>query len=173
MSKIRGLLAALSLAVIGLVPILVATSSASGDPGTTLKFNAMTPVTGPYVGPGNPIRTVPGGGLPWIITAGTGSLTRGGHVLIHVRGLVLADQPPVPANLQGINPIPDFVAIVSCQTISAAGTATITNISTAQFPASTAGNADINATVELPQPCIAPIVLVGNAAFGWFAATGS
>ena len=25
----------------------------------------------------------------------------------------------------------------------------------------------------LPEPCIAPIVFVGNLAFGWFAATGS
>lgn len=173
MSKIRWLLAALGTALIGLVPILGATSPAGADPGTILKFNVMTPVTGPYVGTSNPIRTVPGGGLPWIITAGTGSLTRDGHVLIHVRGLVLADEPPVPANLRGINPIPHFVAIVSCQTIGAGGTATVTNVSTGQFPASTAGNADINATVELPQPCIAPIMFVDNPAFGWFAATGS
>ena len=173
MGKIRWLLAALGVAVIGLVPVVAANSSASADPGTILKFSVMTPVTGPYTGASNPIRTVPGGGLPWIITSGTGSLKSDGRVLIHVRGLVLADEAPVPPNLQGINPIPDFTAIVSCQTIGADGTATITNVSTGQFPASTAGNADINATVELPQPCIAPIVLVGNAAFGWFAATGS
>jgi hypothetical protein len=66
------------------------------------------------------------------------------------------------------------VAIVSCQTIGAGGTATITNVSTGQFPASTAGNADINASVKLPQPCIAPIVFVfGAPNVGWFAATGS
>jgi hypothetical protein len=93
MSRIRGLLAALGMALISLVPILGATSSASADPGTILKFDVMTPVTGPYMGTSNPIWTVPGGGLPWIITAGTGSLTRDGHVLIHVRGLVLADEP--------------------------------------------------------------------------------
>ena len=173
MSKIRWLLAALGVAVIGLVPVVAANSSASADPGLILKFNVMTPVTGPYTGASNPIREVPGGGLPWIITAGTGSLTRDGHVLIHVRGLVLADQAPVPPNLQGTNPIPDFNAIVSCQTIGAGDTATITNVSTGLFPATTAGNSDINARVKLPQPCIAPIVLVGNPAFGWFAATGS
>ena len=173
MGKIRWLLAALGVAVIGLVPVVAANSSASADPGTILKFSVMTPVTGPYTGASNPIRTVPGGGLPWIITSGTGSLKSDGRVLIHVRGLVLADEAPVPPNLQGINPIPDFTAIVSCQTIGADGTATITNVSTGQFPASTAGNADINATVELPQPCIAPIMFVDNPAFGWFAATGS
>jgi hypothetical protein len=174
MSKIRWLLAALGMAVIGLVPVVAANSSASADPGLILKFDVMTPVTGPYVGPSNPIRMVPGGGLPWIITAGNGSLRRDGHVLIHVRGLVLADQAPVPPQLQGTNPIHDFKAIVSCQTIGAGGTATITNVSTGDFPASTAGNADINAMVMLPQPCIAPIVFVfGAPNVGWFAATGS
>jgi hypothetical protein len=174
MSKIKWLLAALGVAVIGLAPVVAANSSASADPGLILKFDVMTPVTGPYTGSINPIRGVPGGGLPWIITAGTGSLTRDGHVLIHVRGLVLADHAPVPVGLQGTNPIHDFEAIVSCQTIGAGGAATITNASTGQFPASAAGNADINATVTLPQPCIAPIVFVfGAPNVGWFAATGS
>jgi len=92
MSKIRWLLAALGLALIGLVPVLGATSPASADPGVILKFDVMTPVTGPYTG-SNPIGGVRGAPLPWIITAGTGSLTRDGHLLVHVRGLVLADQP--------------------------------------------------------------------------------
>jgi hypothetical protein len=173
MSKIRWLLAALGVAVVGLVPVLAANSSASADPGTIFKFSVMTPVTGPYTGTGNPIRGVPGGGLPWMITSGNGSLTRDGHVLIHVRGLVLADQAPVPPSLQGINPIHDFTAIVSCQTITG-GTATVANVSTGPFPASSAGNADINARVNLPEPCIAPIVFVfGAPDVGWFAATGS
>ena len=35
------------------------------------------------------------------------------------------------------------------------------------------GNSDINATVSLPHPCIAPIVFVfGAPNVGWFAATG-
>ena len=46
---------------------------------------------------------------------------------------------PVPPTLQGTNPVPQFDAIVSCQTISAAGAATVTNVSTAAFPASTVG----------------------------------
>ena len=61
MSKIRWLLAALVVAAIGLVPVLAANSSASADPGTILKFDVMTPVTGPYVGTMNQIRMVPGG----------------------------------------------------------------------------------------------------------------
>ena len=172
MSKIRWLLATLGAALVVLVSVLGVTAPAGADPGTIVKFDTMTPVTGPYVGSANPIRTVPGGGLPWMISAGTGSLKSDGHLLVHVRGLVLADQPPVPPALQGTNPIPDFRAVVSCQSIGAGGTATVTNVSTAQFPASTAGNSDINATVGLPHPCIAPIVFVTSPGGMWFAATG-
>ncbi len=179
MSKLRWLLATMgAVALAGAVSAAPAsargvTARAGADPGTILKFATMTPVTGPYVGTANPIRAVPGGGLPWIITAGTGALKSDGHLLVHVRGLVLADQAPVPPALQGTNPVPDFEAIVSCQTIGAGGTATVTNVATAQFPASTAGNSDINATVSLPRPCIAPIVFVASPGGAWFAATGS
>lgn len=173
MSKIKWLLAAAGAALIGLAPVLAGATTAAADPGTILKFDVMTPVTGPYVGTANPIRMVPGGGLPWMITAGTGSLQRDGHLLVHVRGLVLADQSPVPPALQGTNPVPDFEAIVSCQSISPGGAATIANVSTAQFPASAAGNADINVTVGLPRPCIAPIVFVTSSGGAWFAATGN
>jgi len=173
MSKIKWLLAAAGAALVGLAVLGGTAAPASAGPATILKFDTMTPVTGPYVGTANPIRTVPGGGLPWIITAGAGALHSDGHLLVHVSGLVLADQPPVPPALRGTNPVPDFEAIVSCQAISPAGAATITNVSTGQFPASTAGNSDINATVSLPRPCIAPIVFVASPTFGWFAATGS
>lgn len=172
MSKLRWLLAALGMTLIGLVPVLVSSSSASADPGAILRFDVMTPVTGPYVGIMNPIRTVPGGGLPWMIGAGEGSLSRDGRVQIHVRGLVLADNPLVPAGLRGTNPVADFEAIVSCQTITG-GMATVTNVSTGQFPASTRGNADIRARVKLPRPCIAPVVFVASPGGAWFAATGS
>jgi hypothetical protein len=177
MSKIRWLLvamgAALAAALVGLVSVPGVTATASASPATILQFDTMTSVTGPYVGTANPIRAVPGGGLPWMITAGTGLLQSDGHLVVHVRGLVLADQPPVPPALQGTNPVPDFQAIVSCQSIGADGTATISNVSTGQFPASTAGNSDINATVSLPHPCIAPIVFVASPSGAWFAATGN
>ena len=43
-------------------------------------------------------------------------------------------RPGAPPALQGTNPIPDFRAIVSCQSIGAGGTAAITNVSTAYRP---------------------------------------
>ncbi len=156
-----------------LVAIFGLGTAASADPGTILKFSTMSPVTGPYVGASNPIRGVAGGGLPWIIESGRGSLDRDGHLKVSVDGLVLAKQPPVPANLQGVNPVPFFKAIVSCQSIGADGSAKVVNVSTATFPASTEGESHIKATVQLPSPCIAPIVFVTSPGGAWFASTGS
>jgi hypothetical protein len=91
-----------------------------------------------------------------MITAGNGALKSDGHLLVHVRGLVLADQAPVPPALQGTNPIPDFRAIVSCQSIGADGAATVANVSTAPFPASTTGNADSTPRSACPTPASPP-----------------
>jgi len=172
MRKNRWLAAAGAVALAGVVSVVGIAASAS-TPGTVMKFDTMAPVTGPYVGAANPIRNVPGGGLPWMIRVATGSLKSNGHLLVHVRGLVLAEQAPVPPALQGTNPIPDFEAIVSCQSIGTDGSAVSTNVATGQFAASADGNADINATVSLASPCIAPIVFVASPTGAWFAATGS
>ena len=176
MRKISWLLAAISgAALISAAAVQGVAASPRPGPATVLKFDTMTPVTGPYVGPANPVRGVPGGGLPWVLTAGSGTLKRDGHLLVRVRGLVLADQAPVPTTLRGTNPFPDFRAIVSCQSIGAGNTATVTNISTGDFKASKSGNSKIDARVSLPRPCIAPIVFVtGPTGVGvWFAVTGS
>jgi hypothetical protein len=110
-----------------------------------------------------------------MIRSATGSLKQNGRVLVVVRGLVLANQPSVPAALRGTNPIADFRAIVSCQSIGTGNAATIVNVSTGNFTASKTGNARISARVRLPKPCIAPIVFVTAPAGSnaWFAATGS
>jgi hypothetical protein len=169
------------LAAVGGAALVIAATvqgvaaSAGPGPATVLKFSTMTPVTGPYVGTANPVRGEPGGGLPWLITAGTGSLKRDGHLLVRVRGLVLANQAPVPQALQGTNPFPDFRALVSCQSIGPGNTASVANVSTGDFAASTAGNSVINARVSLPRPCIAPIVFVTGPTGSdfWFSVTGS
>jgi hypothetical protein len=139
-----------------------------------LKFDRMMPVNGPYVGPANPVRGVRGGGLPWVLTAGTGSLNCDGRLLVQVRGLVLARHPMVPVKLRGTNPFPAFRAIVSCQSIGAEDVATIANISTGDFGASTCGDLEIDARVGLPRPCIAPVVFITgpSGVEGWLAATG-
>jgi hypothetical protein len=46
------------------------------------------------------------------------------------------------------------------------------NVETGLVPATTTGNAEIEATVNLPSPCFAPIVFVTSPTGSWFAVTG-
>lgn len=176
MRKISWLLAAVGgAALVSALAVQGVAASAIPGPATMLKVSTMAPVTGPYVGAANPIRGEAGGGLPWVLTSGSGVLKRDGHLLVRVRGLVLASQAPVPQALRGTNPFADFRALVSCQSIGAGSTATVVNVSTGDFKANSAGDSTIHARVALPRPCIAPIVFVtGPTGTGvWFAVTGS
>ena len=146
--------------------------AADHEASSVLSFHTMAPVTGPYVGTTNPLRGVPGGGLPWVIKSARGSLDSQGHLFVRVRGLVLADHSPVPAALRGTNPLPAFRAVVSCQSIGAGDSAIIANLTTGDVTASPAGDSTIHARVNLPSPCIAPVVFVTGPGF-WLAATGS
>ena len=68
----------------------------------------------------------------------------------------------------GTNPIPTGVAIVAC-----GGGSTL--ITTAPVPFSPAGDAEVEANVSLPGPCLAPVVFfagVTGAGPRWFAVTG-
>jgi hypothetical protein len=145
--------------------------SASGSGRTMVEFDTMAPVTEPFTGPANPIRDVPGGGLPWEIDEASGELRTDGRLEVEVEGLVLARRAPVPAERQGTNPVPSFKAIVSCVTADA-GTATTVNVSTGLAAASSTGDARIDTTVELPETCIAPVVFVTSPDGAWFAASG-
>jgi len=155
------LAAALAVSLVVLVP------AAAGRGRTIMEFNTMASVTGPYVGSSNPIRGINGGGLPWSIDGANGELQANGHLEVEVHGLVLAAGP-----LSGTNPIANFRAVVSCMSISN-GAATTVNVSTGLFPATTTGDAKIEASVALPSPCIAPIVFVTSPTGAWFAATGN
>lgn len=137
--------------------------SATAAPAVVLKFDTMAPVTGPYVGSANPIRGISGGGKAWQLDSAMGLLARDGHIVVHVRGLVLVST--------GTDPIPSFRAIVSCQTITD-GAAATASVMTDPFPASSQGDADVETSVVLPSPCIAPIVFVTSPGGAWFAATG-
>jgi hypothetical protein len=131
----------------------------------------------PHVDSNNNIGPVP----PWVIADGDGVLTADGAVRVRVQGLVFA--PSVP-NVGGTNPIPSFRAIVSCTTVNAQGQTEIVNISTGGLPADKNGNCNISDVVTLPNPCYAPIILVGPetqpatppnteiTGGTWFAATG-
>ncbi len=134
-----------------------------------LQFDTMigVPLTLTGLQSNGPLRGINGGGLPWTVGSAMGFLTTSGQLKIEVKGLVLATN--------GINPIPNFRGLVSC--VKSDGT--FDNIPTGDFPATTGpassggGDADIEANVVLPQPCIAPIIFVTNPNGAWFAATGN
>ena len=169
----------LVLSVVGTLLLVLASSagasplasSARADGQSILQFDTMVGVSGPFVGSKNPIRGVGGGGLPWVISSGEGQLDSQGQLEIQVQGLVLANDPSVPAALRLTNPVPLFRGLVSCLSIADGSPSTV-NVMTGNFPASPAGNAEIEATVSLPQPCFAPIIFVTSPGGAWFAATG-
>lgn len=155
----------------GLAALLVlAPAALAGD--KILEFDGMAGVVRPYTGTANPIRGVNGGGLPWVIRSGKGEVKADGRIEVKVRGLVLADDPAVPPERRLVNPIANFRALVSCLSTDANGSPVTVNVATGDFPATTAGNAEIEAAIELPDPCIAPVVFVTSPGGAWFAATG-
>jgi hypothetical protein len=134
-----------------------------------LEFDTMTGLPQAFTRDQNPIRGINGGGIPWMISSGSGELKTNGKLEISVQGLVLAD-----GAIAGSNPIASFRGLVSCLTSDGG----VVNILTDPFPATTGpatsggGNAEIEAQLSLPQPCIAPIIFVTSPGGAWFAATG-
>jgi len=160
-----------SILTIGLIGTGSAAASSSSSGKKILQFQTMVGVAGPFVGATNPIRGVNGGGLPWQLENASGKLSSGGKLEVTVEGLVLLDAAPVPEALRGTNPIANFVAIVSCTTVTGGAPATA-NVATGPFPATTTGDSEIEAQVNLPSPCLAPIIFVGPSPTTWFAITG-
>ena len=147
--------------VLGALALIVGGSAiASADEGgTLLTFHSMVGVTQAQTSVAND-RGIIGGGKPWVLTAGSGTLDRDGHLHVSVTGLVI---PVAPFN--GTNPVKQFAAIVSCETPHHG----IVNLLTAPVDTDATGNATIDAMVALPHPCQQPIVFVTSATGSWFA----
>jgi hypothetical protein len=134
-----------------------------------LEFDTMVGLPQAFTGTQNPIRGINGGGLPWTLSSVKGELKSSGKLEIQVQGLVFAAGPNV-----GKNTVPNFRAIVSC--LKSDGS--VENVVSELFPATLGaavdggGNAKIETTLALPQPCIAPLVFVTSPNEAWFAATG-
>ena len=154
--------------------VCVGVAAAKNEKGRVLlSFQTMYGVDGPFVGEGNPIRDVIGDELPWEIAKSIkGKLDTAGHLKITVRGLVFKDDPSVPAELIGKNDEAEFRGLVSC--LSEEGKSVVTkNVLTPGFPATVEGDAVIDTQIELPNPCVAPIVMVlAGSEEKWFAVTG-
>ena len=157
----------LGLLVVGAVGVQATAAKDGGSPGKdVLEFDVMTPVVAPFTGTTHPIRGVNGGGVPWQIDRGRGDLSSDGRLNIRVDGLVLVSS--------GQNPVALFRGVVNCLTIASPDLGV--NIATEPVPASTDGDATIKARLDLPDPCVAPIVFVtsgtGAPPGNWFATTG-
>ena len=171
---VRALTALASTTLVILVPVASAAASDGGSSGDVLEFNTAFAAVSPFIGAAGTIRGVKAAPLPWAIRSIHGDLDANGELSVHVDSLVLANDPAVPANLRGTNPVPSFAAVVSCET-SAGGAVVVSNVTTANFPASMpGGDAFIHQRVALPKPCAAPDVFVTSPNGGvWFAATGT
>jgi hypothetical protein len=163
------LLGALALgSVLAAATTVMADNDGRGHEGRTiLEFDTMTPVVHPFLnGEGHPIRGIQGGGVPWVIQRGEGELSANGRLEVEVRGLVIAST--------GVNPVGQFVAAVNCLTTTSPDTGV--TLLTAPVNVGANGNARFEATLNLPHPCVAPIVFVGTPAgtsLRWFATTGN
>ncbi len=91
------------------------------------------------------------GGAPWQITSGEAKVQSDGTLKVSIVGLIIPGR--------GTGPVTTISASVACNNVKAATTAPV--------PLSTAGNAEIKATLNLPARCLGPAVLIhpnGNAA---------
>jgi hypothetical protein len=143
-------------------------------PKLLLAFGAMYGVDAGFVGSANPIRGgIPGDDLPWDIDRAHGFLMSNGHLVIDVRGLVFANDPSVPPDIVGTNDETQFRGMVSCLIENDNGTVGEVHVISPGFPATTTGNSRINAMLDIPSTCIAPIVFVlAGSEDAWFATTG-
>jgi hypothetical protein len=145
----------------------VSQATAGSEDRQVLEFKSMAPVVSPFTGATNPVRGINGGGVPWQIASGKGELKSDGRLEIKVQGLVIV--------ATGVNPAAAFRGVVNC--LTPASPTTGVNLVTDPVPATSTGDAKIEAKLALPTPCIAPIVFVANGAGAapgaWFATTGT
>jgi len=142
----------------------------SGDSRKVLEAKVLAPLAPPYVNPaGTPeaakvrINGVAGAGAQWSIGGAEVDLRSDGRLEIEVEGLIVT--------ARGNNPLGQFRAIVSCQSV-VNGHPEMINVPTAAFAANTAGDASTETNVALPSPCLAPVVFVTTPTLAWIAVTG-
>lgn len=103
-----------------------------------------------------PLDGLTGGGVPWSIEDGRVLLFADGRLHVEVEGLVIT--------ASGVNPVTTGKAVVTCGGAPVAESAIV--------PFSATGDAEVDAVVELPSPCLGPAVFFTNATSRWFAVSG-
>ena len=145
----------LAIAIVALAALVIGTVSTTLAGGPKILDARMAGIpTGGLV-----LHTLIGGGVPWVIDQGRAKLFADGRLEVEVDGLVLA------AN--GTNPVPTGRAIVTCSSEPVARSDIV--------PFSSAGDAEVRTTIDLPDTCLAPAVFfAGITGQGerWFAVTG-
>ncbi len=159
-----------TMAVIA-TPILAANPSSR----PLLAGSSFDGVSGIFVGSANPLRGIPGGGFPWVISEGHFQLRANGELEVEVEGLVIdpSNASAQAKGIAGVNPLHFFLATLSCEDNAGA----TTNVNTSAFPATATGIATIEQAILLPATCFAPLVFVRGSANGassgpWFAVSG-
>jgi hypothetical protein len=153
---------------------LANTTAAMTSDSKIVSFETMYGVDEGFVN-NKAIRGVLGDELPWAVGSAVGSLTVGGHLTATVHGIVFTNDEEVPPELRGINDEPTFRALVSCLVSEKKGKKISTvNVTTAPFAATRTGDANIDAHVQLPAECVAPIIfIISGSEEHWFAVTGA
>jgi hypothetical protein len=129
-----------------------------------LEVGAMAGIPSALTGTANPQRGLNGGGLPWVIGAAEAEVTASGKVEVAFEDLLFAPG----TDREGTNTIGRMKAVVSCLTEDGA----VENVSTPPFPVTTgvgAGDGSVEATVSLPETCLAPLVFVTTVTDLWLA----
>ncbi|TMC13018.1 MAG: hypothetical protein E6J41_01470 [Chloroflexi bacterium] len=162
------------LATVALAPLTALAAEGGASSRDVLQFDTAFANVSPFIGAAGAIRGVTAAPLPWAVRSIRGDLDANGQLTVDVDHLVLANDPAVPANLRGTNPVPFFAAIVSCET-AVNGAVAVSNVTSANFTATMpGGNAFIHQRLSLPAPCAAPDVFITSPNGGvWFAVTGS
>lgn len=147
-------------AVAALAVAGVTATAVARDDGGRIRSDMMTGTPVGMTGAAGTIRDVVGAGAPWSIGEAEISVKSSGKIEAEFQNLVLTNT--------GVNPVGSMAVVVSC--LNAAKVTSAAFAVTTVTPTDPGGDADVETKVDLPSPCLAPIVFIVNAnTGGWFA----
>ena len=155
------------------VGLTAAGDGQSDEPRHLLVFDTMNGVDGPFLDPANAILGVVGDERPWVVGSARGFLDADGHLRIVLRGLAAADDGRVARDAQAPDDGRTLRALVACLSEDERGALVEVKIETEAFAADARGDALLDTRVDLPEPCLAPVVFVmAGSDDRWFAVSG-